>query len=68
MFTHGKGQFKNVQTFGDLSRKSNGNLYYYPAFDPYQDGMKLTNELYNSLTRAVAWESVFRIRTSMGFN
>jgi hypothetical protein len=30
--------------------------------------MKFTNELYCCLTRANAWESVFRIRTSAGFN
>jgi phage anti-repressor protein len=29
--------------------------------------MKFTNELYSSLTQPVAWESVFRIRTSYGF-
>ena len=51
----------------DLSRKSNGSLYYYPDFDQYTDGMKFTNELYNALTRQYAWEAVFRIRTSAGF-
>jgi len=30
--------------------------------------MKFTNELYTALTRNNAWESVFRIRTSAGFN
>ena len=30
--------------------------------------MKFTNELYNCLTRKNAWEGVFRIRTSAGFN
>lgn len=30
--------------------------------------MKFTNELYTCLTRQHAWESVFRIRTSAGFN
>lgn len=30
--------------------------------------MKFTNELYNCLTRKNAWEAVFRIRTSAGFN
>lgn len=29
--------------------------------------MKFTNELYHSLTRKVAWEGVFRIRVSAGF-
>jgi hypothetical protein len=30
--------------------------------------MKFSNELYHSLTRRMAWEAVFRIRTSTGFN
>jgi protein transport protein SEC24 len=30
--------------------------------------MKFSNELYHCLTRRVAWEAVFRIRTSTGFN
>jgi hypothetical protein len=30
--------------------------------------MKFTNELYTTLTRANAWEAVFRIRCSAGFN
>lgn len=30
--------------------------------------MKFTNELYMNLTRSNAWEAVFRIRTSLGFN
>ena len=52
----------------DLARLSNGNLFYYPEYDYYQSGLKFTNELYNSLTRTCAWESVFRVRTSTGFN
>ena len=30
--------------------------------------MKFSNELYHCLTRKIAWEAVFRIRTSFGFN
>jgi protein transport protein SEC24 len=30
--------------------------------------MKFSNELYHCLTRRVAWEAVFRIRTSTGFS
>jgi len=30
--------------------------------------MKFTNELYMNITRSNAWEAVFRIRTSLGFN
>lgn len=68
VFTVGKGIFKNLQTFADLARFSNGNLFYYPDYEYYQSGLKFTNELYNSLTRNCAWEAVFRIRTSAGFN
>jgi hypothetical protein len=67
VFTHGKGQYKNMATFSDLAKKSNGNLFFYPEFNQYQQGMKFTNELYTTLTRANAWEAVFRIRTSTGF-
>lgn len=31
-------------------------------------GLKLSNELYHTLTRKTAWEAVFRIRTSVGYN
>jgi len=51
-----------------LAGKSSGNLYFYNEFDVSKDAMKFTNELYTCLTRAQAWESVFRIRTSAGFN
>ena len=63
-----KNSFRNLQTFQDLSRLSNGNLFYYPEFEYNTGGMKFTNELYLSLTRANAWEAVFRIRTSIGYN
>ena len=43
-------------------------MYFYNEFDVTKDAMKFTNELYTCLTRAQAWESVFRIRTSAGFN
>ena len=51
----------------DLAAYSNGNLFYYPEYEYYQSGLKLTNELYNCLTRECAWEAVFRVRTSAGF-
>ena len=68
VFTHGKNQYKNLQTFADLARKSSGNLYYYPEFSGRTLGLKFTNELYHALTRKNAWEAVFRIRTSLGYN
>ena len=57
-----------MQTFADLARFSNGSLFYYPEYEYYTSGLKFTNELYNSLTRNCAWEAVFRVRTSTGFN
>jgi len=57
-----------LSTFADLAKKSSGNLYYYQEFNARVNGMKFTNELYHSLTRRVAWEGVFRIRVSFGFN
>lgn len=68
IFTHGKNQYKNLQTFADLARKSSGNLYYYQDFNSRTFGLKFSNELYHSLVRKTAWEGVFRIRTSCGFN
>ena len=68
VFTIGKGVYKNLSTMGDLAKFSSGNLYYYPEYEYYQSGLKFSNELYNCLTRACAWEAVFRIRTSLGFN
>lgn len=68
IFTHGKNQFRNLQTFSDLAKNSSGNLYLYPEFNTYAHSIKFTNELYNCLTRKNAWEAVFRVRTSAGFN
>lgn len=67
IFTHGKNQYKNLQTFADLARKSSGNLFYYPEFNSRTFGTKFYSELYHNLTRRTAWEGVFRIRTSLGF-
>ena len=33
VFSHGKGQFKNVQTFSELAKKSNGNFFFYPEYN-----------------------------------
>ena len=68
IFTHGKNQYKNLQTFADLARKSSGNLYYYQDFTSRSQGLKFANELYHNLTRRIAWEGVFRIRLSNGFS
>ena len=42
-------------------------MYYYPEFDTQQAGLKFSNDLYHSLTRKHAWEAVFRIRLSHGY-
>lgn len=33
IFSLGKGQFKNLATFGELSQKSSGTLHFYPEFN-----------------------------------
>ena len=43
-------------------------MYYYPDYSTRTLAMKFSNELYHCLTRRVAWEAVFRVRTSTGFN
>ena len=70
VFTHGgpkAQQYKNLATMSELSKKSSGSLYYYPEYNARTLAMKFSNELYHSLTRKIAWEAVFRIRTSAGF-
>jgi protein transport protein SEC24 len=63
-----KKGYKNIKTFGDICQFSNGNLYYYPDFSSRSHGTKFSNELYHNITRPAAWESVFRIRLSAGWN
>jgi hypothetical protein len=68
-FSHGvKKGYKNVKTFSDISARSSGNFYYYPEFSDRTHGLKFSNELYHNLTRKIAWEAVFRIRLSAGYN
>ena len=76
VFTHGSrneqgggvGQYKNLATLSDLAKRSSGSMYYYPEYNARTLAMKFSNELYHCLTRRVAWEAVFRIRTSTGFS
>ena len=73
IFTHGSrnqqgGQYKNLANLSDLAKRSSGALYYYPEYSARSLAMKFSNELYHCLTRKMAWESVFRIRTSTGFS
>jgi len=50
--------FKNLSTLQDLSRFSNGRVYYYPKFEAGKDGIKLDTEFTSCLTAKVAWEAV----------
>jgi len=59
--------YLNLQTFSDLSRYTNGRLYYYPRFSSESDGIKLNTEFANTLSAKIAWEAVGRIRTSHGY-
>ena len=63
----GQQIYKNLSTMGDFPKFASGNLYYYPGFNARTHGMKFSNELYDNLTRKIAWEAVFRIRLSEGF-
>lgn len=63
-----KKGYKNLKTFSDISARSSGNVYHYPEFNPRTNGLKFSNELYHNLSRKLAWEAVFRIRLSHGFN
>lgn len=59
--------YKNLRTFSDVCGHSSGNLYHYPEFNARTHGLKFSNELYHNLSRKLAWEAVFRIRLSHGF-
>ena len=63
-----KKGYKNAKLFSDISARSSGNFYYYPEFNAYSNNLKFSNELHHNLTRNIAWESVFRVRLSHGFN
>lgn len=62
-----KKGYKNVKTFADIPARSSGNNYYYPEFSSRTNGYKFSNELYHNLSRKIAWEAVFRIRLSQGY-
>ena len=67
LFTQGKNQYKNLQTFSDLARYSSGNLYHYADFNARSHSTKFQHELWTNLTRKLAWEAVFRVRLSHGY-
>jgi len=59
--------YLNLSTFSDLSKYTNGRLYYYPKFSSDSDGIKLDTEFSSTLTAKIAWEAVGWIRTSHGY-
>lgn len=59
--------YKNIKIFSDICAHSSGNMYYYPEYSYRTHNLKFTNELYHNLTRKIAWEAVFRIRLSHGY-
>jgi len=50
--------YLNLSTFSDLSKYTNGRLYYYPKFSSDSDGIKLDTEFSSTLTAKIAWEAV----------
>ena len=63
----GKSIYKNLETFSDLAKRTNGHLYFYPFFSAREHSAKFTSELYLALTQPLAWEAVGRVRVSGGF-
>jgi len=59
--------YKNIKIFSDICSHSSGNMYYYPEYSYRTHNLKFTNELYHNMTRKIAWEAVFRIRLSHGY-
>jgi hypothetical protein len=39
-FSHARNQFKNLITFQELARASNGSFFYYPDFQAALHGLK----------------------------
>ena len=62
------GQYTDVATLNVLSRYTSGTTYYYPAFDSKRDGKRFEHDLAHDLTRAIGFESVFRVRATRGVN
>ncbi|CAD8096099.1 unnamed protein product [Paramecium sonneborni] len=57
--------FMNLYTINQLATYLNGDLFYYD--DPTVYTTRFKNDLKEILSRDYAWESVFRIRTSIGW-
>eukprot|EP00981_Chlorochromonas_danica_P001118 scaffold247_cov172-Ochromonas_danica.AAC.33 len=59
-------QYTDVATLSSLSKHTSGSTYYYPAFYGPRDGEKFEKEMMHNLTRAIAFESVMRVRATRG--
>ena len=60
--------FKNLGSYADFARYSNGRLYYYPGYDGTKHGIKLDTEFTSVLTSKVCWEGVGRVRVSSNYH
>ncbi|CAK0784355.1 hypothetical protein CVIRNUC_007559 [Coccomyxa viridis] len=58
--------YMDLASLGALPRYTCGQLYYYPAFHPRRDQVKLGHDVRHNLARPTAWEAVMRIRCSKG--
>ncbi|CAM9942834.1 unnamed protein product, partial [Hapterophycus canaliculatus] len=58
--------YTDVATLVNLPKFTAGQLFYYPAFDAKQHGVKFNTELTRVLTRATAFEAVMRVRATRG--
>jgi protein transport protein SEC24 len=60
------GQYADVASLAVLSKYTGGSVYLYPGFAAARDGVKFESELKHCLTRATAFEAVFRVRATRG--
>ncbi|CAM9383976.1 unnamed protein product [Scytosiphon promiscuus] len=58
--------YTDVATLVNLPKFTAGQLFYYPAFNAQQHGVKFNAELTRVLTRATAFEAVMRVRATRG--
>ena len=61
-------QYNDLATLAVLSKYTGGSVYFYPSFSASRDGIKFETELEHCLTRATAFEAVFRVRATRGIS
>lgn len=59
-------QYADIATLGTLSKYSAGQVFYYPAFNPVNDGEKFHKEFKHCVERETGWEAVMRVRCTQG--